>query len=82
MTIQEEIKQKLEKELTGSSVDVVNQSSQHIGHDPGGAHLGVTITYNGFEGKSVVEQHQMVYNVLKEEMKTKIHALVIKTKIE
>ena len=82
MSIQEEIKFKLEKELPGSSVVVVNESSEHIGHDAGGAHLGVTVIYQGFLDKSIVEQHQMVYKALKEEMKEKIHALVIKTKVQ
>ncbi|MDP3733739.1 MAG: BolA family protein [Nanoarchaeota archaeon] len=79
--ITDEIKHKIEQALPGARVDITNKSSQHIGHDAGGAHLGVTVKYTGFKGKTMVEQHQMIYAILKEEMKQKIHALVIKTEI-
>lgn len=58
---------------------MINESSRHFGHDPGGAHLGVIVKYKGFAGKTLVEQHQMIYAILQKEMKEKIHALVIKT---
>lgn len=79
--IQDEIKHKIEQTLPGAIVNVTNKSSQHRGHDPGGAHLGVTVQYQGFKGKTIVEQHQMIYNILSTEMNHKIHALVIKTEI-
>jgi stress-induced morphogen len=81
MTLFDEIKEKLENELPGSIVQVESQSSQHIGHDAGGAHVKVSISYAKFKDIGVVEQHQMVYEALKEEMKSKIHALVISTKV-
>lgn len=79
--ITDEIKNKIEQALPGAVVDIINKSSQHFGHDPGGAHLGVTVKYKGFKGKTVVEQHQIIYKILNEEMKQKIHALAIKTEI-
>lgn len=78
--LMDEVKAKLEKTLPGSSVEIVNQSSEHIGHDAGGAHLGITVIYKGFMDKRLVEQHQMVYDALREEMNA-IHALVIKTRV-
>ena len=75
----EEIKLKLERALPGAEVKVINESSRHFGHSPKGEHIGVTVKYQGFKDKSMVEQHQMIYNILKEEMKEKIHALVINT---
>ena len=78
----DEIKQKLERALPGARIEVYNESSRHVGHDAGGAHLGVKIIYSGFKGKTLIEQHKIIYDILKEEMKTKIHALVIKTKVK
>jgi BolA family transcriptional regulator, general stress-responsive regulator len=78
MSFTEEIKQKLENALEGSQVEVLDESSLHFEHNATGAHLAVTISFPGFDGKSMVEQHQMIYKVLEEEMKGQIHALKIK----
>ncbi len=80
--IHDEVKAKVEQALPGSLVEVKNTTSQHIGHDHGGAHLKVTVIYAGFKDKSVVEQHQMIYKILAEEMEEKIHALRIETRTE
>lgn len=45
-------------------------------------HYQLTIISNRFIGKSKVEQHRMVNNALKEELKEQLHALSIITKIE
>lgn len=81
MSLLQEVKNKLEKALPGAGVEVYNESSRHMGHNAGGAHLGVKVTYSGFKGKTLIEQHKIIYDLLKEEMKTKIHALVVKTKV-
>jgi BolA protein len=80
--ILDKIKKKLEEGLLGAKVEVRSEASQHIGHGDVGAHVGVTVTYSGFVGKSVVEQHQMIYKILEEEMKKEIHSLQIETKVE
>ena len=56
-----------------------NTSSQHIGHNARGMHLKTTIKFEGFEGKSTVEQHRMVHAILKEEIGNEIHAITIQT---
>lgn len=43
-------------------------------------HFQATITAPQFSGKSLVEQHQMVYRALGDSMKAEIHALALKTK--
>ena len=75
------IKRKLEQSFPGSRVEVMDDSPEHQGHNASGAHLSVIVTWKGFTGKSLREQHQMIYDILKEEMKQQIHALKIKTKI-
>ena len=78
----EKIKEKLESALPGAKVEVFDTSAGHEGHNPSGAHISVTVSYKGFAEKSLVEQHQMVYNTLKEDLKEQIHALNVKTKVE
>ncbi|MFK7825698.1 MAG: BolA/IbaG family iron-sulfur metabolism protein [Oligoflexales bacterium] len=46
----------------------------------GGDHWQVDIATSQFTGKSLVEQHQMVYRALGEWMKEEIHALALNTK--
>ncbi|MCH2110934.1 MAG: BolA family transcriptional regulator [Polyangiaceae bacterium] len=43
-------------------------------------HYQAEIISTAFAGKSPVEQHQLVYAALAEEMKGPIHALALKTK--
>ncbi len=42
-------------------------------------HYQARIVSESFSGRSKVEQHQMVYGALEEEMKGPIHALALKT---
>lgn len=76
------IKEKLSKALPGAIIDIANESANHVGHRASGVHLAVSITYAGFAGKSKVEQHQLIYSLLHEEMKEQIHALKLITKMK
>tara|TARA_B100001250_G_C19559780_1_gene682796 strand:+ start:514 stop:744 length:231 start_codon:yes stop_codon:yes gene_type:complete len=46
----------------------------------GGDHLEVNVVSSKFSGLSLVQQHQLIYSALKNELKTEtIHALALKT---
>ena len=48
----------------------------------GNDHLQVTVIASEFNGLSLVQQHQLVYSALKEELASEaIHALALKTSI-
>tara|TARA_B100000427_G_scaffold2371_1_gene2326 strand:- start:313 stop:543 length:231 start_codon:yes stop_codon:yes gene_type:complete len=48
----------------------------------GGDHLEVNVISEKFSGLSLVQQHQLVYGALNNELKTEtIHALALKTSI-
>ena len=69
----DEIKSTLEKALPESTVRVDDLTG-------GGDHFQVWIISTAFEGKSLVDQHQMVYGVLKDALGSeRIHALALKT---
>ncbi len=42
-------------------------------------HLDLLIVSDLFKGKMLIQQHQLVMNLLKESLKTDIHAVQIKT---
>ena len=44
-----------------------------------GDHYAAYVTYEGFRGKSRVQQHQMVYKSLKGRMGGELHALALTT---
>ena len=44
-----------------------------------GDHYAATVTSKAFEGKSRVQQHQMVYKALKGNMGGELHALALQT---
>jgi len=69
----EEIQKRIEMGLPGSQVEI---------QDPyrDGVHIKAVVTYNGFQGKNLLEQHRMVYATLQEELKAEIHALAIETR--
>lgn len=71
----QDIQQKIEQELPGSKVEVLDPRKD-------GVHLKAIVTYKGFSGKSLLEQHRMVYDTLREELKKEVHALALETKDE
>ncbi len=42
-------------------------------------HLAITVISDAFKGKVLFEQHQLLMQLLKEELKTRIHAVKLQT---
>lgn len=42
-------------------------------------HLAITVVSDGFKGKMLFEQHQILMTLLKEELKNRIHAVKLQT---
>jgi BolA protein len=83
MSLREVIISILTKELTPIYLEVTDFSEQHRGHsgyrEGGETHFDVVIVSDTFSGKSRIERQKIVYKILEEEMKSKIHALTLKT---
>ena len=73
------IYQKLKDHFNGADITLENTSSQHVGHNAWGLHLKTTIIFDGFKGKSTIDQHKMVHHALKNEIGGEIHAITIVT---
>jgi BolA family transcriptional regulator, general stress-responsive regulator len=74
------IQQTLNSALTPLLLDIRDNSAAHAGHagnQSGGGHYGLTIIAAAFEGKSLVERHQIIYKALGSLMKHEIHAITI-----
>ena len=60
-------------------LEVIDESHMHVGHAgarPGGeTHFRVLIAAAAFAGKSRVERQRLVFAVLKDELRDRVHAL-------
>lgn len=82
MTVESRMREKLMISLRPTRLDVVNESHLHAGHrsspGTGESHFRVLIVSEAFTGKSRVERHRIVNNLLSDELKNAVHALAIK----
>lgn len=74
------IKSLLTESLAPEQIEIADNSQAHAGHagaQSGGGHYHVRIVSSAFEGKSLVQRHQLIYKSLGDLMKHEIHALGI-----
>ena len=67
-----EVTAKIEAALPGAQVKVTDLTGTQD-------HYEVEVVSEKFEGLNLVQQHQLIYKALAEEMKGPIHALALKT---
>ncbi len=81
MRVEQQITEKLQQAFAPAVLEVVNDSHRHAGHagtpGTGESHFTVKVVSARFAGKSRLERHRMVNDVLAEELKGPIHALAI-----
>ncbi len=67
-----ELQELIARGIPGAQVEVRDYTG-------GGDHFEATVVSASFEGKSLVERHQAVYNALGDAMRARVHALTLKT---
>ncbi|MFT5451498.1 MAG: BolA protein [Enterobacterales bacterium] len=73
--------QRLEAELSPSSMHIDDESHLHAGHagaKSGRGHFRLTISSEKFKALRPLQQHRLIYDALGDLMETEIHALTIK----
>ena len=79
MATAEMITQKLVAAFQPEAIDVQDVSHQHAGHagwrEGGGTHFEVTMRAAVFAGKSRLQRHKLVNEVLADDLAGSIHAL-------
>lgn len=79
-TVSERMRSRLSR-LAPESVEIVDESARHAGHEgarAGGGHYRLTIVSREFSGKPAQARHRMVYEALGPMMRNEIHALAIR----
>ncbi len=78
-----QIKLKTQQTFSPLYLDIKDESSAHAGHSgaiPGQiTHLRITICSKQFDDLSMIKQHRLVNECLKEELNNGLHALALKT---
>jgi BolA protein len=81
MSVEDRIREKLTKAFAPAALEIVNDSARHAGHagspGTGESHFSIKVVSVAFAGKSRLERHRMVNEVLAEELKGRIHALAL-----
>ena len=78
------IKNSIKSAITIVKIEIIDQSENHANHpgNNGGGHYKALIISNDFNGKNLVERHQMIYRALGKLMTNEIHAFSMKTMTE
>lgn len=81
MSVERDIRDKLSEAFAPEALEIVNDSHRHAGHagspGTGTSHFTIKVVSAAFAGKSRLERHRMVNDVLAQELAGKIHALAI-----
>ena len=82
MSIKDTITLKLTQAFAPAEIEVVDDSERHRGHsgyrDGGETHFNVRIVAEAFAGKSRIERHRMINELLADELAGPVHALALK----
>ncbi|MFB6108877.1 MAG: BolA family protein [Haloplanus sp.] len=73
----DDVERLIEAGIDGAAATVTKPRVPDEDHED--AHFAAVVVSPAFEGKRLVEQHQMVYDALEGHMTTDIHALEMKT---
>lgn len=82
MSVQSRMEDKLSTGLDISHLEVLNESNQHNVPPGSESHFKVVLVSDDFEGKSLLQRHRMVYELLAEEVQGPVHALALHTYTE
>jgi BolA protein len=83
MSVAQTLERKLTEAFQPVRLAIVDDSHRHAGHagarPEGETHFSVEIVSPRFSGKSRVERQRLVYAVLAEELRQRVHALALRT---
>jgi len=83
MSLFNEIKAKINKNLSPENIEIIDNSGLHTKHksfDPNRYHLKIVISSEKLKEMDRLKAHKLIFSILKDEMKYKIHALEIEIK--
>ncbi|CCB67624.1 BolA family transcriptional regulator [Hyphomicrobium sp. MC1] len=83
MSVTGRLREKLMIALKPTRLDIINESELHASHrnSPGTdeSHFRILVVSEAFSGKSRIERHRLVNDLLKDELAGGVHALALST---
>jgi len=83
MSAEQRMREKLMLGLEPTRLDIINESEMHAGHrsspSTGESHFRILVVSDAFAGKSRLDRHRIVNELLADELSGRIHALALKT---
>ena len=83
MSVAERMRRKLIERFAPARLDIIDESHRHAGHagarPEGETHFAVTISAAAFTGLGRVARQRLVYEALKDELASRVHALSLAT---
>jgi stress-induced morphogen len=70
--------EKVSELIKGHMSDAIVETRDLVG-DMDNLHLDLIVASSHFAGKTLIEQHQLIMDILKESLKSEIHAVKLKT---
>ncbi len=84
MSVQDQIRSKLERAFAPVELNIIDESADHAGHvgarEEGETHFRVEIVSAAFTGKNRLQRQRDIYASLKEELEGPVHALSIQAR--
>ena len=85
MAFIENIRMKLERDLSPVSLEIINESHLHAGHQEsfdgsGETHLRIKIVSSAFEGLTRIARHRNINALVADEIALGLHAVAIEVK--
>jgi BolA protein len=83
MSVAATIRRKLAERLAPVRLEIIDESYRHAGHagarPEGETHFAVTVVSDAFTGLGRVARQRLVYQILADELATRVHALTLTT---
>jgi BolA family transcriptional regulator, general stress-responsive regulator len=90
-TVGDRIKAKLQSAFSPESIEIIDESHKHAGHahvvtrpgtadSSGGTHFHIKMVAEAFRGKSRIDRHRAINDLLAPELEAGVHALAIEVK--
>lgn len=79
MIIEQTITQKLNARFNPAHLEITNESYMHAVPPGSESHFKVVVVSEAFEGERLVRRHQMVNEILADELAGAVHALAMQT---
>jgi len=79
MTIEDDIRNKIQTALQPQHLEVINESNNHNVPPGSESHFKLVVVTSGFNGKPLVARHRIINKLLAAELAGSIHALALHT---